>query len=192
MVINKKKFILFFVLLLIENAFAHEDEIKEGENLVLSRVSCTNLNEEQFENIGEYYMELMHPGEFHEIMDERMGGEGSESLRSVHINMATMMYCGNANAMPMNMMNTMMNRGSSFRGMMGYGSGYGMISYWPYGGWTMLFWIIVILIIMYLLVKYFNEGTLNMGSNSLEILKRRYARGEITKKQFEEIKKDLK
>ena len=71
-------------------------------------------------------------------------------------------------------------------------SGFGMMSYWPYGGWNMLLWIIIILIIAYFLVKYLKDGNLNLDSDSLEILKRRYAKGEITKKQFEQMKKELR
>lgn len=68
---------------------------------------------------------------------------------------------------------------------------YSTRGYYPFGGWIMLFWIIVILILAYFIIKYFKEGNLNLGSDSLEILKRRYAKGEINKKQFQEMKKEL-
>ncbi len=185
----KKIILAFLFLILVSNAYANEDKIAEGQTLVQSRVSCSSLSEAQLESIGEYYMELMHSGQLHEIMDERMGGEGSETLRQAHVNIAQMMYCGNKNAMPMSMMNIMMNRGGS-QNMMSYSPGFGMMSSWQYGGWNMLFWIIIILLLVYFFIKYFSEG--NFGSNSLEILKKRYAKGEITKKQFDQMKKDLK
>ena len=62
-------------------------------------------------------MEQMHPGELHEIMDERMGGDGSEQLRQVHIAIARNFYCGEHQAMMPMMMNTMMGR-TGFGGMM--------------------------------------------------------------------------
>lgn len=190
-----KQYISVLVIMIIYVFFvsaSETEEIEKGKQLVKSKISCSSLSDSQLESIGEYYMELMHPGQLHEIMDQRMGGEGSESLRQAHINIAQMMYCGNSQAMPINMMNIMMNRGG-FQNMMGYyGLGYGMMSYWQYGGWMMLIWIIIIIFIIYILFKYFKDGNLNFNSDPLEILKRRYAKGEITKKQFDQMKKELK
>jgi putative membrane protein len=77
-------------------------------------------------------------------------------------------------------------------GMMGWGSGMG----W-FGGIIMLiFWIAVIvgviLLIRWLIIstRTTGHGT-SSGESALEILKKRYARGEIDKQEFEEKKQDL-
>ncbi len=71
------------------------------------------------------------------------------------------------------------------------GYGYGMMSggYWILG---LIFWILVIIGLV-LLIKYLWEGGgAKRGEESaLEILKKKYARGEISKEEFEEKKKDL-
>src|SRR3989339_434109 len=84
-------FLLSIVVVLAQES--HDSEIEEGKKLVESKMSCDKLSNEQLEAIGDYYMEQMHPGEAHEIMDNMMGGEGSESLKQVHINMARRIYC---------------------------------------------------------------------------------------------------
>lgn len=68
----------------------------------------------------------------------------------------------------------------------GYGMGYGM---WFFG---LIFWILIIVGLV-LLIKYLWEGGgAKRGEESaLEILKKKYARGEISKEEFEEKKKDL-
>lgn len=69
--------------------------------------------------------------------------------------------------------------------------GYGMMS----GGmWILgfIFWILI-LVGLILLIKYLWEGAGSRGGqeSALEVLKKRYARGEISKEEFEEKKKDL-
>ncbi len=85
-------------------------------------------------------------------------------------------------------------------GWQGYGNGYGMMGPWMMGGfggmWFMpiliiIFWGLVIWGIVALVrgVGYGSSPTIS--DTALEILKRRYARGEIGKEEFEEKKKDL-
>ncbi|MBS3149450.1 SHOCT domain-containing protein [Candidatus Woesearchaeota archaeon] len=52
----------------------------------------------------------------------------------------------------------------------------------------MLFWILIIILIMWIIIKLSKN---NKKETSLEILKRRYAKGEINKKEFDKLKKDL-
>jgi putative membrane protein len=77
-------------------------------------------------------------------------------------------------------------------GMMGWGSGMG----WLGGSIMVIFWIAVIVGIV-LLIRWLiistrtpSHGT-SSGESALDILKKRYARGEIDKQEFEEKKKDL-
>jgi putative membrane protein len=83
----------------------------------------------------------------------------------------------------------------------GWGMGPGMIG-WGYGmGWLgmifmIAFWIAVIVgiifLIRWLVVSTGSKGQRTSAEESpLEILKRRYARGEIDKEEFEQKKKDL-
>jgi putative membrane protein len=75
-----------------------------------------------------------------------------------------------------------------------YGSGWGWG--WMVGGWVMMvvFWGLVILGIV-VLVRYLGSGHAPAGSarveTPLEILRRRYATGELTKEQFEQMKRDV-
>lgn len=71
-------------------------------------------------------------------------------------------------------------------GMMDYG--YGMMASWGILGF--IFWILV-LIGLVLLIKYLWEGGARKEESALEILKRRYAKGEISKEEFEEKKKEM-
>ncbi len=74
---------------------------------------------------------------------------------------------------------------------------YGMMDGYSYGvmGYGMLifgfiFWLLV-LIGLVLLIKYLWEGGAKKEESALDILKKRYARGEISKEEFDEKKKDL-
>jgi len=120
-----KRAILLSMLLIILFSFLvvaqEEHDFTEAKQLIDSGVSCNQLTNEQLEEIGDYYMEQMHPGEAHEYMDKMMGGEGSESLKQVHISMAKSIYCGETNQGMMGMMNMMNSDGNMMGsgGMMG-------------------------------------------------------------------------
>ncbi len=65
-----------------------------------------------------------------------------------------------------------------------------------YGGMLLgtIFWILIIVGVVLLIKWFLEQGTTQTtsgGESALEILKKRYARGEIGKKEFEEKKRDL-
>lgn len=192
---------------LADSADSHKSGIEEGQKLVEEKINCDDLNDEQLEAVGEYLMEQMHPGESHEIMDQMMGGEDSDSLKQMHIQMAKRIYCnedigGMMGGGMMNMMmgNNMMGSGmmsgannsgtGNMMNMMGWGSGMG----WSWFGWIfmILFWVLLIVGIIALIKWLINQIAGEKKTKSvLDILKERYAGGEISKQEFEEKKKDL-
>jgi len=78
----------------------------------------------------------------------------------------------------------MMNYGMMDYGMMNYGIASGMMFF------AIVFWILIIIGLV-LLIKYLWEGGSKAQETALEVLKKRYARGEISKEEFEEKKRDL-
>lgn len=62
------------------------------------------------------------------------------------------------------------------------------------GGWMMIFWWLLILAIGYGIFQLFRanqQQKSNSKESPTEILKKRYARGEISKSDFEQKKKEL-
>ncbi len=168
-----KKTILILVIFLLSITIvlaqeSHDSEIEEGKKLVESKISCDKLSNEQLEAIGDYYMEQMHPGEAHEMMDNMMGGEGSESLKQVHINMARRLYCNE---------NIYVGYGMMGGGMMGgYPQGYSYSN----GYWN-IFWILLFAAVIFLIVWIvYRFGIKKTASEiPLNILKKRFAKGEM-------------
>jgi len=150
-----KKIIFTFLLVFIfifNFIYAHgEEDFAQAEEIIKQKISCSSLSDKQLEILGDYYMEQMHPGKLHEIMDERMGGEGSESLKQVHITMGKTFYCGEHNMMSGGMMNMMMNRGMMYGIYNNYGNSYGFrIIGWVF---SVLVITVLILLIVWLIKK---------------------------------------
>lgn len=177
------------------------------------KLDCQQITDEQFEKLGEAVMGIMHPDPTeHELMDKMMGGEGSQSLKTVHISMGKRyLGCGGE------MMNGGMTGMTGMTGMMADGP---MGSWWqtnkltnknnfnsimgnffnsPLGwfgfglGWLLmiLFWILIIVALLALIRWLWSGGEKPKEGTALEILKERYAKGEISKKEFEEKKRNL-
>ena len=157
--------ILLLSITLVSANGDHQSEFEEGSGLIESGISCSELSDEQLESIGDYYMEQMHPGEAHEMMDKMMGGEGSESLRQTHITMAKSIYCNEASGM-MNMMmgNNLMGSGSMNMmnsGMMG-NWGYGL-GYWNFINVLYVVLLIGLIILVYLWIVKLWKSMKNKG-----------------------------
>ncbi len=77
-----------------------------------------------------------------------------------------------------------------YNGYGGFGSG-SMMGWFGGGIMMLLFWVLVIFFIVWFVKQVSNKNS-KSDTNALDILKERYAKGEIDRKEFEEKKKDLK
>ena len=182
-------------------------EEKEGKGLLdklqAKEVACADLNDEQFGVLGEYFMGQMM-GDSHASMNAMMiQAHGEEGEEQIHVVMGRRLSgCDTSATVPgtsggwMPMMNMMWGGWSSPFGntstnnMMNFGFG-------PLGGFGWIFmilWWILIIAGIVALIKWLtsqSRGPREGEKLALEILKERYAKGEIDKKEFEDKKKDL-
>ncbi len=71
--------------------------------------------------------------------------------------------------------------------------------WWPWGtamGWWMVVWMVlfwggIIALIVWVITKLTRQNGSTRRPNPLDIAKERYAKGEISREEFEQIKKDL-
>lgn len=176
------------------------------EKLQSKQVGCTDLSNDDFEVLGEYFMGQM-TGTSHEAMNAMMTQMmGEEGEKQMHVIMGKRLSgCDTSAAFPsggigfMPMMQMMMGGWSSPSGfnqsnnsmMWGNPMGWGFSAF----GWIfMILWWVLIIAGIIALIKWLtsqSRGKRDQEKSSLEILKERYAKGEIDKKEFEEKKKDL-
>jgi putative membrane protein len=188
----------------VEHTIREEAEGKElWEKLQAQQVTCAELSDHDFGTLGEYFMGQMM-GDSHAAMNAMMiQMHGEEGEEQIHIVMGKRLSGCDASAVVtsitggwMPMMNMMTGGWSSPFGnnptnsMMNFGFG-------PFGGFGWIFmilwWVLIIAGIVALIKWLTNQfrGTHNHEKSALDILKERYAKGEIDKKEFEEKKKEL-
>jgi len=165
------------------------EAIRIEQNVTQNKdINPDKVSDDLLEELGEAVMSIRHPNErVHEMMDNMMGGEGSVSLRSAHIMMGYNYLTGNL-------------RGSPYpRGIMG--KGWGMPMMGNYGGWGMhpFFWGGGILMVIGFILLLGGVAAIiitmirrkNNSGSAIEILKKRLAKGEITKDEYEKLKHDV-
>ncbi len=169
-------------------------EIREKQGLGPDEaIDPRKVSDEELEELGEAVMGIMHPDpRQHKLMDQMMGGEGSRSLKSAHISMGYNYLAGNTG----DPLSGMMGRGMMGQGMMG-GYRRNPSMFFPFGG--LIMWVLILIIIgvvVYFIVRtqrgvsgrnYISSG----DETPLDIAKKRYARGEISREEYETIKKNL-
>ena len=189
----------------VEHTAREEQEGKKLWNkLQAKEVVCADLNDEQYGVLGEYFMGQM-AGESHAAMNAMMiQAHGEEEEEQIHIVMGKRLSgCDTLAAFPaisggwMPMMNMMwggwsspFDGNNSINNMMNFGFG-------PLGGFGWIFmilWWVLIIAGIVALIKWLtsqSRGPNNNEKSALDVLKERYAKGEIDKKEFEEKKNDL-
>ena len=195
----------------VEHTAREEQEGKElWDKLQAKEVACENLSGEQFGVLGEYFMGQMM-GDSHAAMNAMMmqmhGEEGEEQIHIVMgkrlsgCDASAVFPAGSGGWMPM--MNMMTGgwsspldgaRGgfsgfNSMNNMMNFGYGFGFF------GWLfmILWWVFIIVGIVALIKWIMRQGGSgsDSGKGALDILKERYAKGEVDKREFEERKRDI-
>jgi len=179
----------------VAHTVREEQEGKElWDRLQAKEVVCENLSDEQFGVLGEYFMGQM-AGDSHAAMNAMMiQAHGEDGEEQIHIVMGKRLSgCDTSAAFPsisggwMPMMNMMFPLRQGFGGQGGE---------WAFSlGWIlMVLWWVLIIAGIVALIKWFTNQSHGMShheKSALDILKDRYAKGEIDKKEFEEKKKDL-
>ncbi|MDP3970899.1 MAG: SHOCT domain-containing protein [bacterium] len=186
----------------VEHTAREEQEGKElWTTLQAKEVTCENLSDEQFGILGEYFMGQM-AGESHVAMNAMMiQSHGENGEEQIHIVMGKRLSgCDTSAAFPAisgGWMPMMMGGWSSpFTNNQSnnYMMNFGFTSFSWFGWIFMILWWVLIIAGIITIIKWFvsqARNTRNHEKSSLEILKERYAKGEIDKKEFEEKKKDL-
>jgi len=178
------------------------------EKMKAKEIECPDLNDDQFASLGEYFMGQM-TGESHASMNAMMlqmhGEEGEEQMHQIMGKRLSGCdtFAGSAIGNTFGMMNMMSMMG-------GWSSPFGLntnsmmmnFGFWPFAGFgilmmvLMILWWILIIVGIIALVRWIARTSAGAGPrgherSALDILKERYAKGEIDKKEFEERKRDL-
>ncbi len=191
---------------------SQQQEEQEGkqflDNLKNKTVICSQLKDTDFEKIGEYFMgQSIGDASRHIAMNGMMKSmTGEQGEEQMHVTWGKRgSGCDTGTTPPLRRAAGIAfgDARQGFKGqeggennMMGYGWNNMMGGWGGFGlGWVfmILFWALIILGVVALIRYLGGSGKRrDEGKSPLDILKERYAKGEIDKKEFEEMKKDLR
>jgi putative membrane protein len=189
---------------------SQQQEEQEGkqflDNLNNKTITCLQLKDADFEKIGEYFMgqsigDTSRHIAMNEMMKSMMGKQREEQMHIVWGKRSS--GCDTSAAFPsqgigfMPMMQMMMGGWSSPFGSNQSNNSIMNFGLTPFGGFGWIFmilWWVLIIAGIVALIKWLTNQSRSIRDHEkspLEILKERYAKGEIDKKEFEDKKKDL-
>lgn len=158
-------------------------------------ITCSQLKDADFEKIGEYFMgQAIGDTSRHIAMNEMMKGMmGEQGEEQVHITWGKRGSGCDTSSQGTGFLPMMWMMGGGGNPVMGYGGWNNMMGGWGGFGWIfmILFWGLIILGILALVKWMASGGKTDFSKTPLDILKERYAKGEIDKKEFVEKKKEL-
>jgi|SRR3989344_5485242 len=170
------------------------------EKLQTKELACKDLSDDNFGTLGEYFMGQMM-GTSHEAMNNMMiQAHGEDGEEQIHIVMGKRLSgCDTSVMFPsqgIGFISMMMGRWSSPAGPNQSNNSMMNFGFSPFGGFGWIFmilWWVLIIAGIVALIKWLtsqSRGTRNHEKSAVDILRERYAKGEIDKKEFEERKKD--
>ncbi len=193
-----------------------KQDIQSGQKIyneiINNKVNCNNLKDDDFEALGEYFMgQSIGNTEKHAVMNQMMKNMmGEKGEKQMHITLGKRYSGCDSNAstsqegyrfLPMMGMMGSTFAPWSFGGTRGGGNsmmGFGWNNMMGWNGfglfgwiWMLLFWVLLVLAVVALFRHLGGYPKSNNHNSPLDILKERYAKGEIDKKEYEEKKKEL-
>lgn len=179
-------------------------EIQQEQNVnSADQINPDEVSQAKLEELGDSVMEAMigNP-DTHEQMDIRLGGDGSASLAAFHTRLGYNYLVGYPNGMMSLMTSGMMGSNGSgdgdydWNGMMGnnnYRGNNGMMGYVGWGGMLIgLIGVLVLLAVLFFVVKAVRKQTATPLESPLDVLKKRFASGEITQEEYEKMVEHLR
>jgi len=180
------------------------------DKLQANQIACKDLTNDDYDVLGDYVMgqsigNTQRHAFMNQMMKNMMGDDGETQMhialgkRASGCDPSAAFPNNSTNFLPLMGLGGMMGNyftGGGENGMMGFGgwgnmmngwNGYGLFGFLP----MVIFWLLLILGGV-ALVRYLGRNNRKDVSNSsLNILKERYAKGDIDKKQFDAMKKDI-
>ncbi len=177
------------------------------DNLNNKTVTCSQLKDTDFEKIGEYFMgqsigDTSRHIAMNEMMKSMMGEQGEEQMHIAWGKRGS--GCDTSVAFPsqgvgfMPMMQMMMGGWSSPTGLNQGNNSMMNFGFSPFGGFGWIFmilWWVLIIAGIVALIKWLSSqsrSTHDHEKSPLEILKERYAKGEVDRKEFEDKSREIK
>ena len=165
------------------------EELRLAQNVESNdAITLDKVNEEQLARLGEAVIFLMYPDpREHKYWDNVMGGEGSENLQEMHKWMGYRYIKSGFNLDEnKNMLGFWLHGDGTVVGNSGH--------YMEHGGTEYHVGFLHILILLALIILVVFISIYNVFKHRilpLEILKRRLARGEISREEYETLKQDI-